>query len=116
MGRLVLHWVCVCALVVPLVGCGEETATTGGSGGSGGTGGDGGTGGVGGDGGTGGVGGIGGTDGTVDLTVAATYRSVGFEGVELCETDTDNCDTTDGNGSASMKRGRPATMEMIERS
>jgi hypothetical protein len=49
MGRLVLHWVCVYALVaVPLVGCSEETAATGGSGGSGGTGGDRGTGGVGG--------------------------------------------------------------------
>ncbi|MBW2404447.1 MAG: hypothetical protein JRF42_11740, partial [Deltaproteobacteria bacterium] len=53
MGRLVLHWVCVCALVVPLVGCGDETAATGGSGGSGATGGDGGTGGMGGEGGSG---------------------------------------------------------------
>jgi len=88
-------------LVVPLVGCGEEAAATGGSGGSGGTGGDGGA---------SGVGGVGGSGGTVELTVAATYGGVGLEGVELCETDTDNCDTTDGNGSASIRL--PADQEI----
>ena len=47
MGRLVLHWVCVCALVaLPVGGCSDETAATGGSGGMGGTGGMGGAGGV----------------------------------------------------------------------
>lgn len=56
MGRLVLRWVCVCALVaLPLVGCSEETAAAGGSGGSGDTGGDGGSGGSAGDGGSDGV-------------------------------------------------------------
>ena len=46
MGRLVLHWVCVCALgVVPLVGC-SETTGDGGSGGAAGNGGSGGTGGA----------------------------------------------------------------------
>lgn len=48
MGRLVLHWVCVCALgVMPLVGC-SETAGAGGGGGSGATAGAGGAGGGGG--------------------------------------------------------------------
>ena len=47
MRRLVLHWVCVCALVAVAVGgCSDETTATGGTGGSGGTGGDDGTGGV----------------------------------------------------------------------
>ena len=68
MGRLVLHWVCVCALVaLPVGGCSEETAAIGGSGGSGGAGGtagDGGSGGAGGTAGTGGSGGAGGTAGT----------------------------------------------------
>jgi len=42
MGRFVLNWVCVLALVaLPVGGCSDETAATGGSGGSGGTGGDG---------------------------------------------------------------------------
>jgi len=64
MGRLVLHWVCVFALVaLPVGGCSDETTATGGTGGSGDTGGDGGTGGMAGDGGTGGMGGDGGTGG-----------------------------------------------------
>jgi hypothetical protein len=55
MERSILGWVCVCALVVlPLVGCSDETAAAGGTGGSGDTRGDGGTGGDGG-GGQGGV-------------------------------------------------------------
>jgi len=58
MGRLVLHWACVFALVaLPVGGCSDETTATGGTGGAGDTGGDGGSGGVGGDGGAGGVGG-----------------------------------------------------------
>jgi len=49
MSRLVLHWVCVCALVaLPVGGCSDETTAAGGSGGTGGLGGDGGTGGMGG--------------------------------------------------------------------
>ncbi|RLB50439.1 MAG: hypothetical protein DRH23_04445 [Deltaproteobacteria bacterium] len=59
MGRLVLNWVCVLALVaLPVGGCGDETTAAGGTGGSGDTGGDGGSGGTGGDGGTGGMGGM----------------------------------------------------------
>jgi predicted outer membrane repeat protein len=50
MERSILYWVCVCALVVlPLVGCSDETAAAGGTGGTGGSGdtrGDGGTGGM----------------------------------------------------------------------
>jgi hypothetical protein len=66
MGRLVLNWVCVLALVaLPVGGCGsDETTATGGAGGSGDTPGDSGLGGVGGDGGTAGTGGAGGMGGT----------------------------------------------------
>ena len=46
MGRLVLHWVCVFALVaLPVGGCSDETTAAGGTGGSGDTGGNGGMGG-----------------------------------------------------------------------
>ena len=49
MGRLVLHWVCVFALVgLPVGGCGDDATATGGPGGSGDAGGDGGNGGSGG--------------------------------------------------------------------
>lgn len=42
MGRLVLHWVCVCALVaLPVGGCSDETTAAGGTGGMGGEGGSG---------------------------------------------------------------------------
>ena len=53
-------------------------------------------------------------DATVELTVTATDGAVGLEGVKLCEfgtdTDTDNCDTTDGNGNASIRL--PANQEI----
>ena len=53
MERLVLHWVCVCALLaLPVAGCSDETAAAGGSGGSAGIGGMGGDGGAGGSGGS----------------------------------------------------------------
>jgi hypothetical protein len=102
MERLVLHWVCVCALVaVPLFGCGDETAAAGGDGGDGGTAGSGGMGGAAGMGGTGG-------DPVGELSVTVT-EAIGFdgprppfEGVELCETDTTNCDTTDASGIATI--------------
>ncbi len=56
MGRLVLHWVCVFALVaLPVAGCSDESTGDGGSGGSAGTGGVGGSGGSVGRGGTGGA-------------------------------------------------------------
>ena len=52
MGCSVLHWVCVCALVaVPVAGCSDETAATGGAGGTGGSGRAGGSAGAGGAGG-----------------------------------------------------------------
>lgn len=101
MGRVILHWVCVCALVVPLIGCGDETTATGG------TGGDGGAAGMGG----GGSGGDGGAAGAkVALSVSVTeaegvspiVRGPAFEGVELCETDTTNCATTDADGLAEI--------------
>jgi hypothetical protein len=112
MGRLVLHWVCVCALVVPLIGCSDETTAAGGTGGSGDTGGDGGTGGTAGSGGMGGAAGMGGTGGDPVGELSVTVTEVlGFswedtiegpplEGVELCETGTSNCATTDAEGEA----------------
>lgn len=88
MGRSVLSWVCVCTLLLPLIGCGDETTATGGTGG------------------VGGVGGSGGDGEPLELSVTVT-EAMGFsgprppfEGVELCETDTTNCDTTDANGVA----------------
>ncbi|MBW2381058.1 MAG: hypothetical protein JRG70_16165 [Deltaproteobacteria bacterium] len=105
MGRVILHWVCVCALVVPLIGCGDDTTATGGDGGSGDTGGDGGSAGSGGTGGDGGAAGA-----KVALSVSVTeaeglnpvVRGSAFEGVELCETDTTNCATTDADGAATI--------------
>ncbi|MGB5350194.1 MAG: hypothetical protein WBN10_11375 [Polyangiales bacterium] len=101
MARLILCWVSVCALVVALIGCSDETTATGGTGGSGDTGGDGGIGG-------GGEAGTGGAE-SVELSVTVT-EAMGFsgprppfEGVELCETDTLNCDTTDASGVATIQ-------------
>jgi hypothetical protein len=104
MVRSFVFFLWVCALgAVPLVGCGENTGT-GGSGGAGAAGG----------GGTGG-------GGTFEAAVAAT-ESPGFvsfaesfggpplEGVELCETDTTNCATTDVDGLASIML--PANQEV----
>jgi len=98
MGRLVLHWVCVCALVVPLIGCGDETTATGGTGGSGDTGGDGGSAGSGGE--------------TVELTLTLVVGATGadrppLEGAEFCETDTENCEMTDANGQATIEVAVP---------
>ncbi|MBW2379801.1 MAG: hypothetical protein JRG70_09690, partial [Deltaproteobacteria bacterium] len=80
----------------PLVGCSDV-----------GSGGDGGSGGAGG---TAGNGGSGGAGGTVALSVSVTeaeslnpfVRGSAFEGVELCETDTTNCATTDVDGAAEI--------------
>ena len=84
MERSVLHWVCVCALVaLPVGGCSDETAATGGAGGSGDAGGDGGSGGMGGDGGTGGGGSVG------SPCEAALWASCGSE---VCD-DGDPCTT-----------------------
>jgi hypothetical protein len=96
MGRLVLHWVCVCALVaLPVGGCSDES---GGAAGNGGSGGDGGTGGV------GGTGGISCIDGEPTVTLLATIRDrdldQDLEGVRVCETDTDNCQVTNAEGRA----------------
>ena len=106
MGRLVLHWVCVCALVVPLIGCGDETTATGGTGGSGDTGG------AGGSAGSGGAGGEGGAE-TVELTLTLVVGATGadrppLEDAEFCETDTENCEMTDANGQATIEVVVPA--------
>ncbi|MBW2548930.1 MAG: hypothetical protein JRE82_17270 [Deltaproteobacteria bacterium] len=108
--RYLFGFVCVCALgAVPLVGCGD-TAGGGGSGGAAGSGGTGGAGGAAGMGG-GGTGGDGGAAGakvalSVSVTeaegVSPTVRGPAFEGVELCETDTTNCATTDADGRAEI--------------
>ena len=98
MERSVLRWVCIFALVaLPVAGCSDETTAAGGTGGSG----------TGGDGGTGGMGGDGGTGGTVELSLT-TYEGDGwtigppFGGVEVCQTDTGNCVTSDVNGEARL--------------
>ena len=93
--RILFTFMCVLALGV--MGCGETT----GAGGSGGSAGSGGTGGMGGDGGSGGM------AGTVELSLT-TYEADGwglgprFEGVEVCQTDTTNCTTSDVNGVARL--------------
>ena len=104
--RHLIGFLCVCALgLMPLIGC-SETAGTGGSGGSAG---DGGTGGMGGDGGSGGMG------GTVEFSLT-TYEGDGWElgppleGVEVCETGTTNCTTSDVNGQARLSL--PANREI----
>lgn len=105
--RHLFEFLCVCALgLMPLVGC--ETADEGGSGG---TGGDGGSAG---DGGSGGAGGV--------DTVAVSAVITGFdpaqgptaplEGVEICETDTDNCVLTDAEGSATLQVPRDEQFSM----
>ena len=83
MGRSVLHWVSVCALgALPLVGCTDvfETVTL-----------------------------------SVTVTEAPSFDGNIFggpplEGVELCETDTTNCATTDPNGVAQIEL--PANQEI----
>ena len=131
--RYLFGFLCVCALgAVPLVGC-SETADEGGSGGSAGTGGmagsggtggtagsggSAGTGGMAGSGGTGGMGGDGGSGGmggTVELFLI-TYEGDGWEagppleGVEVCQTDTTNCTTSDVNGQVLLSL--PANQEI----
>lgn len=98
MGRLGLRWACACVLVMPLIGCSDETTATPGDGGIGGA-----------AGGTGGVGGTGGGTGGAELTVTVvevrsfTGPRPAFEGAELCETDTTNCDTTEATGMAMIE-------------
>ena len=105
MGRLILHWVCVCALVVPLIGCGDETTATGGTGGSGGSAG------------SGGAGGEGGAE-TVELTLTLVVGASGIdrpplEGAAFCETDTENCEMTDANGQATIEIVVPADTRIM---
>jgi len=88
----------MCAL--PLVGCSDETGIGGGQAGSGGDG-------SGGTAGTGGAAAAGGTGATraygLRFTVLAPDgSSVGLEGVELCQADTDNCDTGNEFGLATI--------------
>jgi hypothetical protein len=108
--RYLFGFMCVCALAVTVTGCGDDGSGTGGIGG-GGTGG-GGTGGTGGAGATGGAGGAGGTLVTV-LTVEVTKYADGtrFEGVQLCQADTENCVLSDAEGIAVLEL--PAFQEII---
>jgi hypothetical protein len=82
----------MCVLALGLMGCGETTGT-GGSGGDGGGGGDGGSGGV----------------DTVSVSVLITGfnpfegSAAPLPGVEICETDTDNCVLTGTLGSATLQ-------------
>jgi hypothetical protein len=94
MGYL-LGLICVGALCVfPLTGC-SETAGDGGGGG------DGGTGGIGGDGGA-----AGGNTASLVTVVTSWDPEMGvtgsLEGVEVCETDTTNCEMTDINGNVTL--------------
>ena len=109
--RYLFGFMCVCALgMMPLVGCSE----TSGDGGNGGTAGDGGSGGTAGDGGSGGTGGV----DTVSVSVLTTGfnpfegSAAPLEGVEICETDTDNCVLTDAEGSATLQVPRDENFSM----
>jgi len=94
------RWTCVFALMVfPLVGCSDPDGD--GTGGSGGTGG------------TAGTSGTGGGAETVELRLTATegdnnILGTRLEGVEFCETDTDNCTTSDADGRATLAVEVPA--------
>lgn len=111
--RYLFGFLCVCALgAVPLVGC-SETAGDGGSGGAGGTAGTAGSGGAGGVAGDGGSGGV----ETVELTRTLRVLGTGpdfppvvpLEGAAFCELDhTENCDTTDPFGVATIELVVPA--------
>lgn len=90
---------CACVLsllALPLVGCGDGSGGTAGTGATGGTGGTAATGGTGG-------------SATVSLSVTVSeaqdfvpFGGPPLEGVELCQTDTTNCATTDAAGLASI--------------
>ena len=94
----------ICVLALGVMGCGETT----GAGGSGGIAGTAGTAG------SGGSGGIGGMD--TQRLVVRTYEADGWglgtplAGVEVCETDTDNCTTSNDNGFAFLQL--PANREI----
>jgi hypothetical protein len=94
----------ICVLALGVVGCGDSEGT-GGSGGVGGSAGDGGQGGVGGSGGM-----------VTEMLVVRTYEADGWgvgpplEGVEVCETDTSNCTTSNDAGLAYLEL--PANREI----
>ena len=99
--RYLFGFLCVCALgLMPLMGC-SETSGTGGTAGTGGIGGDGGNGGTAGSGGSGGM--------ETKTLVLRTYEADGWglgpplAGVEVCETDTSNCTTSDDGGFAYLQ-------------
>jgi hypothetical protein len=83
---------------MPLIGCSDEN-------GDGGTGGTAGAGGTAGDGGTGGTGGVATT--TISGVITGFDPEMGplgaLEGVEICETDTENCVLTDASGAATLE-------------
>lgn len=85
--RYLFGFVCVCALgAMPLIGCSDEE----------------------GDGGSGGTAGTGGTNTTTVAGVITKFdpeqgSREALEGVEICETDTDNCVLTDASGAATLE-------------
>ena len=91
-------------LVFSIAGCGDLGGD--GDGGAGATGGVGGTPGIGG---TPGMGGTGGSDPATLFATATDAQNFGelggppLEGVEVCESDTDNCATTNENGKATIE-------------
>jgi len=91
--RYLFGLLCVCALgFLPLVGCSDDNGG-GGSGGSAGT---------------GGTGGSGGAETTSISGVFTGWDPLQgplgpLEGVEICETDTDNCVLTDAEGAATLQ-------------
>jgi hypothetical protein len=91
--RYLFGFLCVCALgMMPLVGCSETT-------------GDGGNGGTAGDGGSGGLGGSGGTALLVvfPLDVDEQDNQTPLPGVNVCQTETANCDLSDFTGRAELQ-------------
>lgn len=105
-------WACIIGLLVPpMLGCSDLGGDA--AGGSGGAGGVSGSGGAGGNGGTAGNGGAGGR-GTVTL-LTTTYRvlpdgaTLPFEGVQVCQLDTDYCVVSDALGRVALEL--PANIE-----
>lgn len=106
MGRLALCLV-GSAMIAMTIGCGEESNAGVGSAG---------TGGAGGSGGTSGMAGAGGTAGNGGQRIEVGFNIRGsdlaaLEGVDICEADTRNCATTDGDGSATIEL--PVDQEVV---
>ena len=104
--RYLVEYLCVCALgLMPLVGCSGTSDDDGGTGGTAGTGGSAGTGGTAGTGGSAGTGGTGGEVRQYQIRfLEFDSEGVGSssEGVEFCQADTENCDTSDASGIVTL--------------